>query len=184
MPEPTKREVVLEGVRPIMFDRYPGDNDIELRVEEKMYFAEDGKTLVLPAANLYSFLGAVNTRSAAKMFTKKAYKNLAAALCGFVQIDPFDIPFTRSGKPIVFWKMGKDGFSTYTGAPRLKDGIPNPKVRPLLSCPWALAFSLTIFPNDFFDEKRLRDLFEKGGQAIGLGTYRGVFGKFQVTTWK
>jgi hypothetical protein len=30
----------------------------------------------------------------------------------------------------------------------------------------------------------LTDLFIRGGLAIGLGTFRGVFGKFKVSEWK
>lgn len=33
------------------------------------------------------------------------------------------------------------------------------------------------------NSKLLKDLFEIGGVAIGLGTFRGVFGKFKVTKW-
>ena len=27
-------------------------------------------------------------------------------------------------------------------------------------------------------------LFDRGGEALGLGTYRGLFGKFTVTQWE
>ena len=47
------RNITLEGERDIMFDRYPGNNDTTLPPEEKMYFAKDGKTLVLPSINLH-----------------------------------------------------------------------------------------------------------------------------------
>lgn len=41
-----------------------------------------------------------------------------------------------------------------------------------------------MFKNDEFDEIFLKTAFAKGGIAIGLGTYRGVFGKFTVEQWK
>ena len=57
--EKTCRTVRLRGLTPIMFDRYPGDNDTKLEVWQKLYFLpDDGKTLVLPAANVMSFLSA------------------------------------------------------------------------------------------------------------------------------
>jgi hypothetical protein len=30
----------------------------------------------------------------------------------------------------------------------------------------------------------LKKIFEQGGHAVGLGTFRGVFGKFRVTQWE
>jgi len=32
-------------------------------------------------------------------------------------------------------------------------------------------------------EELLKKIFEQGGHAIGLGTFRGVFGKFKVASW-
>lgn len=53
----------------------------------------------------------------------------------------------------------------------------------MLPLPWELTFELTIFPNKEIKEQEIRNLFEEGGIAIGLGTFRGVFGKFQVDRW-
>ena len=184
MPELTTRSVELEGVTPIMFDRYPGDNDTKLPPEQKFYFLNGDASLCLPAINIYSFLGAQNTRSVAKMFGGKGYKNLAAALCGFVAISPMRIPLTAKGKAVEFNGFDGKQFEIFVGVPRLVNGIPNPNDRPVLNPPWELSFELTIFPNEFFKEARLRELVELGGQALGLGTYRGVYGKFGVADWK
>ena len=54
-------EVVLKGLRPLMFDRYAGDNNTTLPPEEKMYL-EDKNRLILPAINLYSWLTAENSK--------------------------------------------------------------------------------------------------------------------------
>ena len=67
---------------------------------------------------------------------------------------------------------------------RLDKGIPNPKVRPVLPLPWGLAFELTLFPNHEIQEQEILNLFEEGGRAIGLGTYRGLYGKFCVESWE
>lgn len=178
------RKVLLRGIRPIMFDRYAGDNKTELAPEEKMYFAKDGETLVLPAANISSFLTAENTDSAPKRFLdSRQYKKTAKAILSYTAINPFEIPLTRNGKPIKFKEFNSDIYIHYSVA-RLAKGIPNPKQRPVVSTPWELAFEITIYPNNEFKEQLLVDMFKRGGIAIGLGTYRGVFGKFVVEKWK
>jgi hypothetical protein len=64
-----------------------------------------------------------------------------------------------------------------------KLAIPNPKERPMLDAPWELKFKLTLLETPELNEVLLKKLFEYGGIAIGLGTFRGVFGKFKVTEW-
>jgi hypothetical protein len=49
--------------------------------------------------------------------------------------------------------------------------------------PWALTFTLSILPTKEIKEQELYNLIVEAGLAIGLGTYRGVFGKFEVTDW-
>jgi hypothetical protein len=66
---------------------------------------------------------------------------------------------------------------------RLDKGIPNPKERPTLPTPWEIEFTLQILPNQEIKEQEIKNLFEEGGLAIGLGTFRGVYGKFAVRTW-
>lgn len=185
----TRRTVKLVGFAPIMFDRYGGDNKTQLAPEQKMYFLPDGKTVCLPAANLLSFLAATNTESAAKQFGGKQYKALARALLGFIQFEPLEIPIIRNGKPIVFTGFVNDrddkaGIFVHRTVARLDKGIPNPKVRPTIELPWELGFTLRMFKNDVFDEPLLKSLFERGGLSIGLGTFRGLFGKFTVDVWE
>jgi hypothetical protein len=62
--------------------------------------------------------------------------------------------------------------------------IPSEKQRPLLDLPWSLAFTLELFQNADLNESILRRLFEEGGIMIGLGTYRGIYGKFIVEKWE
>ena len=45
----------------------------------------------------------------------------------------------------------------------------------------ARTFSLEIRPNQ---EHEVKTLFEEGGLAVGLGTFRGVYGKFVVDKWE
>jgi hypothetical protein len=185
-----KRRVILKGTRPLMFDRYAGDNSTKLEPWQKLSFAADGKTLILPSLNLMSFLSAQNTPSAPKrLLDKRKYRETANACLSFVFIEPFEIPILRDGKPIQFGAFDGDrdpvsGIYIHRCVARLKDGIPNPKVRPVIPLPWEVAFSLTIEPNSEIQEAQLKFLFTAGGRAIGLGTFRGVFGKFDVLTWE
>ena len=181
------RKIVLRGTRPIMFDRYAGDNKTKLPPEEKFYFDGDGKSLIMPAINLLSFLGAQNNDSASKLVYGKAYKAIAKACYGFVNIEPFEIPLLREGKPIVFkgFDKTKGVYADDKYVPRVKGGIPQPTSRPVVELPWELEFTITLLPNEEgLNESALRTLFDRGGLAIGLGTFRGAFGKFVIDKWE
>lgn len=186
------RKVILKGTKPIMFDRYAGDNQTKLEWWQKIYLdPADGQTMVLPSMNFISFLSAHNTNSAPKRLRDaRQFKKIANAFLSFVEIDPFDIPFIRDDKPIVFEKIdasgerdSSSGIYLHRSVARLEKGIPNPKERPILPLPWELRFDLTINENKEFREQELINLIEEGGRAIGLGTYRGVFGKFMIEEW-
>ncbi len=65
-----------------------------------------------------------------------------------------------------------------------KLAIPNPKERPILEPEWKLKFVLTLQETPELNETLLKKIFEIGGNAVGIGTFRGVFGKFKVETWE
>lgn len=186
-----KREVILCGTKDIMFDRYAGDNKTQLEPHQKMYLhpGEEYPIIGLPAANIMSFLSAHNTNSAPKRLRdKRQYKDIANACLSFLDIEETFIPLLRDGKPIQFgsFKNDKDevsGAYIHRSVARLDKGIPNPKVRPVIPAPWELKFHLTLFPNKEIQEQEILNLFEDGGRALGLGTFRGVFGKFYVKSW-
>jgi hypothetical protein len=184
------RTVVLEGIQDVMFDRYAGDNTTQLEPWQKLYFAPDGQTLVLPALNLLSFLSAHNTNSAPKrLLDKRKFKDVANGCLSFVTISPTQIAFLRNGKPIQFGKFDKDvdpqsGVYVHRSVARLDKGIPNPKVRPVLPLPWSLEFTLTLYPNKEVNEQQVMNLIEGGGLALGIGTFRGVYGKFRIQSWE
>ena len=185
------RSVTLCGLTDIMFDRYAGDNNTRLEPWQKLYFMPgNSKVIGLPALNIMSFLSAHNTNSAPKRLRdKRKYKDIANANLSFVTIAPDFIPFIREGKPIEFGKFDKDvdpvsGIYIHYSVARLDKGIPNPKERPTLPTPWSLAFTLHYIPNREIQEQEILNLFDEGGRALGLGTFRGVFGKFTVDTWE
>ena len=188
------RRVTLKGITPIMFDRYAGDNKTKLNWQEKIYLKRGTNIMCLPTTNLSSFLSAHNTNSAPKRLRdKRAYKDICNACLSFVQIlapdGSSEIEFLRDGKPIEVGQFTEEndpvsGLSLHRAVARLEKGIPNPKERPLLPLPWSISFDLTIFPNKEIKEAEIKNLIEEGGLAIGLGTFRGVFGKFLIEEWK
>lgn len=193
--EVTKRTVTLKGLTPIMFDRYAGDNNTKLEWNQKIYTIPGTSTLCLPTANIVSFLSAHNTNSAPKRLRDaRQFKKICNACLSFVMIEALEgdsqyIPFLRNGEPIHVGKFGDDrepesGLYLDRRVARLDKGIPNPKERPVLPLPWGMQFQLTILPNKEIKEQEIQNLFVEGGIAIGLGTFRGVFGKFEVVGWE
>jgi hypothetical protein len=191
------RQVRIRGLTDIMFDRYPGDNDTKLEPWQKLYLGgETGRTVCLPSVNVMSFLSAQNTDSAPKrLLDSRKYKQFCFACGSFVTVGPRMIPFVRDDQPIVFGRIDgrtEDGLAcdTSTGiyikhdVARLEKGIPNPKVRPVLPMPWELAFTLTLLPNKTLQEQQLLNIFTEGLLCLGLGTFRGQYGKAEVVLWE
>ena len=128
------------------------------------------------------------------MLFRSEYKGICNAILSFVNFtsssgDPEVIEFTRNGKPIQVGTFTdrvdeKSGIYLHRAVARLDKGIPNPKERPVLPLPWSLEFDMTIYPNKEIKEQEIKNLLTEGGMAIGLGTFRGVFGKFEVTRWE
>ena len=190
------RRVTLRGICPIMFDRYPGDNDTQLTPSQKLYYVGGSNTLAIPSINVMSFLSAKNTDSAPKrLLDSRKYKKFTEACASFVMIAADseeyseDLVLTRGGVPLVFGGFNDDEIDEATGVfikrdvARLEKGIPNPKVRPVLPLDWEVSFRLSLFPNDQIQEQQLKNVFERGGVAVGLGTWRGRFGKFTIAEW-
>ena len=178
-----KRTVVLSGLTPIMFDRYSGNNKEQLDAMDKCYVNEKG-CLVLPSINLLSFLSAQNTESATQRVVGRGYKEVCKAALSYVSIEPYNIPFLRNGKPIL---RNENNIKMHYAVAKIMKGklaIPNPKERPMLEPEWKLEFNLELQETPELNEVLLRKIFEIGGNAVGLGTFRGVFGKFKVETWE
>lgn len=184
------RSVTLCGTRAIMFDRYAGDNSTKLEPWQKLYMQPgDSKIIGIPAGNIMSFLSAHNTNSAPKRLRdKRKYKDIANACLSFVEIKQDFIPLLRDGSPIIFGSFENDvdktsGTYVHRAVARLDKGIPNPKERPVVPCEWSIKFDLCIYPNREIQEQEIINLFDEGGRALGLGTFRGLFGKFIVDDW-
>lgn len=178
-------QVELTGTLPIMFDHYAGDNKTQLPVREKAVLNSAGE-IVLPSLNMISMLAAENTQSVSKLFGK-ASKAIARDIKAGLSFDAIEIPLLSEGSPIVMPETLPEDATTpvyvrYDVA-RVKGGIPNPKARPVVNTPWALAFGMSFCEGDECKVKTLRDAFDRAGRFIGLGTFRPIFGQFAVTVW-
>jgi hypothetical protein len=171
----------LIGVRPLMFDRYAGDNSTQLPVHEKMYLDQD-RRLTLPAVNLFSMLCAENTKSVCRQFFGKNGKTIGLGMASYVTITPFEIPICDENGPIVFTGFNKQVYEHRTVA-RLAKGVPNPKHRPVVAMPWNLQFTLQYIENKYCSLENLRQALTMGGM-LGVGTFRPFFGRYEVEQFK
>ena len=178
----------LVGYPPgLMFDRYAGDNSTQLDDPDKMYLGKGGQ-VYLPAENVRSFLSAENTLSAPKaLYDPRKYKDKTRALRGYTIVTPEEILITRGGKPVKWLgdfdddrHSGPSGIVLVKNTARLDKGIPNPKSRPVVVAPWEAEFQIELFENKWVKPADLRFIMEHGMLLVGLGTYRGVFGKAAV----
>jgi hypothetical protein len=181
--EKTTRQVTLTGIRPIMFDRYSGSMKEQLSPLDKVYHSSTNpKNLILPSVNLQSFLSAQNTESAPQRVIGRGWKVIAKAALTFVDIYPLEIEIMRDGKNATIDDVVIDHRKAIIKKGQLS--IPSDKERPVLTTPWSISFELTLYKNPDLKENILRKLFEDGGIQIGLGTFRGAFGKFEITKWE
>jgi hypothetical protein len=178
--------VRLTGTRPLLFDRYAGDNDTKLMWWEKVYLIPGTRQLAIPSLNVLSFFSAHNTNSAPKRLRDaRKFKKIANACLAFLTIDEEWIPILRDGEPIILGEPNdkgdeKSGLRRHFAVARLDKGIPNPKDRPMLQMPWEVNFTMRLAKNTEIQETEIKNLLVEGGNTIGLGTWRGVFGKFSV----
>lgn len=174
-------EVRLQGVRPLMFDRYPGDNSTTLPSAEKMYLTKDLQ-LIIPAINLFSLLCAENTKSVCRQFFGKKGKDIGLAIAGYTNINPFEIPLLGKDDKPIFFNGFDEQIYIHKAVARLNKGIPNPKERPTLAIPWAIEFLLEYQENKSCTLENLRQAITMGG-TLGLGTFRPFFGRYELVKW-
>lgn len=173
--------VELTGMRPIMFDRYAGDNSTQLPIAEKMYL-DDHQGLIIPAINIYSLLAAENTKSVCRQFFGRNGKTIALGISSYTNIEPMEIPLHDDQGQIVF-RGWNEQISQVRHVARVKGGIPNPKERPVIALPWHLIFTVEYIDNKFCTIENLRQAFTMGG-TLGLGTFRPFFGRYELTGWQ
>ena len=177
----TKINVRLEGLRPLMFDRYAGDNNTSLPNAEKMYLDRENH-LTIPVINLFSLLCAENGKSVCRQFFGKQGKTIGLGIASYVTIEPFEIPVCDDKGPVTFTGFN-DQIRLIKSVARLKGGIPNPKERPVLRVPWHIEFTIIYFENKLCTLENLRQAVTMGG-ILGLGTFRPFFGRYEVTSFE
>jgi hypothetical protein len=164
-----------------MFDRYGGDNKTKLNPMDKLYLNE-AQQCCIPVLNVFSLLTAQNTPSVAKRFYGKQSRDVALGVQAFVSIeaegdDPMMAPLKdKDGK---VWMADDDRIKILQHVARLKDGIPNPKERPMLPTGWSVKFIFTHQENNQTNVATLKKMIEQGG-ILGLGTFRPIFGRYMV----
>lgn len=177
----TSITATLRGIRPILFDRYGGDNKTKLDTMDKGYRNEAGE-YGIPVLNIFSMLSAQNTPSVAKRFYGKQGREVALGVQSFVNIeavgdDPmFAVITDENGKAF----NSKDSrVKVVQHVARLKDGIPNPKERPMIPTGWVVKFRFDLQENTMLNLATLKKMVEQGG-ILGLGTFRPIFGRYCV----
>jgi hypothetical protein len=172
-------QVELTGIRPIMFDRYAGDNNTSLAAADKMYL-DDNMGLTVPAINVLSLLGAENTKSVSKQFFGKQWRTIALGIMSYTNIDPIEIPLLDDDGQIMWGGDWTAQVSHVKHVARLMKGIPNPKDRPVVALPWYLRFTIEYMDNKYCTLDNLQQCYELGG-VLGLGTFRPVYGRYVLT---
>ena len=171
-----------------MFNRFI-DHSKEVRPpEQKIYLDEDG-LVVLPSENIMSFLCGSHVPGCIKKFEGKKSGNMIDIAYSHISVSPTLIPFLRNGKPIKFknmndtktWGICLSGGVTKSGSQVVKQ---EPQPRPYLKTPWSLEFNMTLVENTSIDETKLYNYFSNGGIVVSLGTYRPMYGRFQVSKWE
>lgn len=181
--EAKKIDVRFEGTRPVMFDRYAGDNKTQLPAHEKMYLDAKGG-LVVPALNLFSMLIAENTKSVCRQLLGRNGKTIGLGIGGNLEIQPYDIPLLGAKDKQLRWAGEWGGQITVRqDVARVPGGIPNKKERPVVSLPWALEFTGEWVENDDVSIDLLRQTFDLA-RKIGLGTFRPFFGGFRIARFE
>jgi len=188
MEAPTIIDVTLEGVAPIMFDKFIDHSKDDRPPEQKLYL-DTGNKAVIPAENIYSFLFGENPQGAIRAMQGKQGKEGVRYGQSHILIDPVLIPFLdENGKQIIFSGFENGKFAIWLSAPRTKSGSlsikQEIKPRPYLKLPWLLELKITLIKNIKIDSIKLENWFRACGITIGLGTYRPRFGRFIVTKWK
>jgi hypothetical protein len=178
----TSITATLRGIRPILFDRYGGDNKTQLAVMDKLYLNERGECGV-PILKVFSLLSAQNTPSVAKRFYGKQGRDVALGVQSFVNIeaaegdDPLFAPL-KDDKGKVYTKSDKR-IRQVNHVARLKDGIPNTKERPMIPTGWMIKLKFDIQANTMLNLATLKRMMEQGG-ILGLGTFRPIFGRYTI----
>jgi hypothetical protein len=177
-----KFQVHFKGIKPILFDRYPGNNTTKLPPEKKLYLTKEW-VVYLPAINIYASLASDSPNCAAKLEFGKTANKIKIGIQSFFHFDESELIFSDDdGKPIVFEGFDEKRFVVFNHIAKVKKGtlsIPSPKERPGIMPPWNIRFQCELLPNEMVNPNDLKLLFERS-QIMGHGTFRPQFGGFKM----
>jgi hypothetical protein len=177
-------DVVLEGEKEIIFNKFVGIKDEQAPTEKKFDYDEDGNVFIQDL-RIYNYLfdvgdvqGHRNTIGAIKLFTGRKHKELVVIGNSCIEVEPEIIYITRNGKKIKFTKFGENGVVEREA----KTGKGKPQIvkRPQINLPWEISFKIKLAANDSIQFDDLKGWFEKGGKQVGLGAWRPRHGQFKV----
>lgn len=181
--------VTIDGLAPVLFDRFYDHSQEPRPAEQKMYYSSQNKNnLILPSENIAAFLLGEFPAGCAKTFEKRKAKEYIQ-MGAQIGILPTEIPFIDDkNQPIVFKGFDDPRFMIVMVGGRTRKGSSSikqeAKPRPVLSLPWRLTFNISLWKNPLIDENKIRNWFEAGGFQIGLGSWRPRYGRFLVSDWQ
>lgn len=184
-----KIHVRLDGLAPIMFNRFIDYSKDKRPPEQKMYLVEaNGKNqVVFPSTNIDAFLWGDDPQGCCRAFEGKAGKTMQKIGMGHIFIEQPTIPFTANNKPVYWEKFDNKQFSIVNQGGRSKQGSKSIKQevspRPVLHLPWSVEFDISIVKNESIDSTKLYNWFVRGGLYIALGAWRTKYGRFSVGEW-
>jgi len=183
----SKINVTLQGIAPILFNRFV-DYSKEVRPPEQKLYIDSQNTIVLPSLNIDAFLFGEFPTGCAKTFEGKKGKDYLRIGQSHVFVEPDLIPFTDGKKEIKYNGFGKQLMLHDWGSPRVKNGSLSVKqeriVRPMLNLPWELTFSINLIENSLINSTKLENWFTLGGIMLAFGSWRPKYGRFTIKKWE
>jgi hypothetical protein len=182
--------VTVEGVTPLMTNRFVGDDGVDdgnsrpvFRGEEgtpreqawnTLYFSGDGETLIIPGPNVFSSL--MEAGKWFKIGRVKVTTVKTSLLPACLHLEELVLPIEHKDP----WEVDSRPVRIPATGGRII------RHRALFN-DWKLNFTLNLDAT-LLAPKMLREIVDAAGSRIGLGDFRpqtkGPFGKYVVTDWK
>jgi len=182
--------VTVEGVTPLMTNRFVGDDGTDdgnsrpvFRGEEgtpreqawnALYFSGDGETLIIPGPNVFSSL--MEAGKWFKIGRVKVTTVKTSLLPACLHLEELVLPIEHKDP----WEVDSRPVRIPATGGRII------RHRPIFN-DWKLKFTLNL-DTELLAPKMLREIVDAAGKRIGIGDFRpqtkGPFGKYVVTDWK
>jgi hypothetical protein len=185
-------QCTVEGLIPVMFDRFYNPEELEGASKKKAKTAWkedlprklyiDKKGVYVPSDNVRMMLiGNKHRTGAAKILGNaienrkgKQYLDFCKACVWVVgPDDPLKIYFNPLRK--TYDDYDERSYINALGS----RGITR---RPLITTPWSITFFVDV-TDDQYDESKIRQFIDVAGMRCGLGAYGPTFGRFLVKEW-